>query len=153
VFGKRKRTGATRGPGPSDEVVAVRSERERSARALAESVGAPVLAPDWWPEDVGKVTYTLDRSLSEVGYRIWSLRPDGTPVSVVARPMHTELGMGLPEGNWHRVAELEPWDGLVSTQGAHVRAVVQRDEQIVHLIGYGSEADVVRAAVSLRRRP
>lgn len=57
----------------------------------------------------------------------------------------------LPNGNWSRPPQLEALHGLVRTVGAHVHAVVHHEQQTIHLIGYASEAEVVRAVKSLRR--
>ena len=57
----------------------------------------------------------------------------------------------LPEGNWVRPPERQALRGLVRTNGAHVHAVVHDEQQIIHLIGYTSEAEVVHAIRSLRR--
>ena len=121
-----------------------------SAPALAEGFTGPIFEPDWWPDDTGAVTYLLDQSPSRVGYRIGSTRCDGTPIVVIGRageqPERT-----LPRGNWSRPQELEAWRGLVRTNDAHIHAVLYHEQQTIHLIGYASEAEVVRAARSLRR--
>jgi hypothetical protein len=40
---------------------------------------------------------------------------------------------------------------LARTNDAHIHAVLYREQQTIHLIGYASESEVVRAARSLRR--
>jgi hypothetical protein len=47
--------------------VRLRSKRFRSALALAESFGAPVFEPSWWPEDTGKVSNRLDGAMYWIG--------------------------------------------------------------------------------------
>lgn len=47
--------------------------------------------------------------------------------------------------------ELEALRGVIRTAGAHVHAVVHHEQQVIHLIGYASKAEVVRAVNSLRR--
>jgi len=41
--------------------------------------------------------------------------------------------------------------GLIRTRGTHVHAVVYKERQAIHLIGYTSEAEIVRVVKSLRR--
>jgi hypothetical protein len=119
-----------------------------SAPGLVDGFGGPVFEPTWWPDDIGAVTYVLDRSPSRVRYRIGSTRRDGTPIVVIGRG--EQIG-GLPDGNWSRPPELEAFHGLLRTVGAYVHAVVNREQQTLHLIGYASEAEVARALGSLRR--
>lgn len=125
------------------------SECYESARALAAGFGLPIFEPTWWPEDTGVVRYWLDRRPSQVAYRVGSTRHDGTPICAIG---HQETRKGrLPEGNWHRPPELDALRGFVRTTGPHVHAVVHDEQQIIHLIGYASEAEVVRAATNLSR--
>ena len=135
------------GPRITAKVVRLRSKRFRSALALAESVGAPVFEPSWWPEDTGKVSYRLDGA----AYWIGSTRRGGTPIGVVGKAEKPELR--LPVGNWSPLPDLEAMRGLVSTSDDHVRAVVQQEQQTIHLIGYASEAELVQAVKSFRRVP
>jgi hypothetical protein len=128
-------------------VMTVASKRFRSALALAESFGAPVLEPTWWPEDTRKVSYRLDGAT----YWIGSTRRGGTPIGVIGKSEQPELR--LPGGNWAAIPELEAMRGLVSTSDDHVRAVVHQEQQTMHLIGYASEAELVQAVKSLQRVP
>ena len=121
-----------------------------AATALAEGFRGPVFEPIWWPDDTDGVTYFLDESLSRVTYRIGAIRRDGTPIVVIGRAGEQEERT-LPPGNWSRPPELEAWRGLVRTNDVHIHAVVYREQQTIHLIGYASESEVVRAARSLRR--
>lgn len=120
-----------------------------SAPGLADGFGGPIFEPTWWPDDSGAVTYVLDRSPSRVTYRIGSTRSDGTPICVIGRA--EQRGGSLPDGNWSPLPELEALHGLVRTVGGHVHVVVNVEQQTIHLIGYASEAEVVRAAETLRR--
>ena len=129
------------------KIVRVRSKRFRAALALAESFGAPVFEPSWWPEDAGKVSYRLDGAT----YWIGSTRRWGTPVGVIGKAEKAELR--LPNGNWSPIPELETMRGLVSTSDDHVRAVVNQEQQMIHLIGYASESELVQAVQSFRRVP
>jgi hypothetical protein len=128
-------------------MVRARPKRFRSALALAESFGAPVFEPSWWPEDAGKVSYRLDGA----SYWIGSTRRGGTPIGVVGRAEKPELR--LPRGNWSAIPELEAMRGLVSTSDDHVRAVVHQEQQTIHVIGYASQAELVRAVKSFQRVP
>lgn len=134
---------------PVVSVTRMASKRYGSARALAEGFGAPIFEPTWWPEDTRAVTYARARSLSGHTYRIGSTRRDGTPICLIGRA--EDRSTRLPEGSWSRPPELEALRGRVRTNGVHVHAVVHEEQQTIHLIGYASEAEVVRAAKSLRR--
>jgi hypothetical protein len=119
-----------------------------SAPGLAVGFGGPIFEPTWWPDDAGAVTYVLDQSSSRVRYRIGSTRRDGTPIVIIGGA--EQIG-GLPDGNWSQPPELEAFHALVRTVGAHVHAVVNREQQTLHLIGYASEAEVACALGSVRR--
>ena len=43
--------------------------------------------------------------------------------------------------------------GLVSTSDDNIRGVVHQDQQMIHLIGYASEGELVQAVQSFRRVP
>lgn len=127
----------------------VASKHYGSAHVLAQNFGSAIFEPTWWPEDTGPVTYELDQSPSGDTYRIGSTRHDGTPICLIGRA--ERRSERLPNGNWSRPPELEALHGLVRTNGDHVHAVVHDERQIIHLIGYTSEAEVVHAIRSLRR--
>lgn len=127
--------------------VRLRSKRFGLALALAESFGTAVFEPTWWPEDTGKVSYRLDGAT----YWIGSTRRGGTPIGVIGKAEKPELR--LPDGNWSAMPELEAMRGLVSTSDDHVRAVVQQEQQTIHLIGYASEAELVQAVMSFEQVP
>jgi hypothetical protein len=128
-------------------VVEIDSTECGSAHALAQSFGRPVFEPAWWPEDTGTVSYRRDGAT----YWIGSTRREGTPIGVIGKAEKPELR--LPGGNWSPIPELEAMRGLVSTSDDHVRAVVHQEQQTIHLIGYASEAELVRAVQSFRRVP
>ena len=134
-------------PGLTAKGLRVRSKSYRAALALAESFGAPVFEPTWWPEDTGKVSYRLDGAM----YWIGATRRGGTPIGVIGKAEKPELH--LPVGNWSPIPELEAMRGLVSTSDDHVRAVVHQEQQTIHLIGYASEAELVQAVKSFQRVP
>jgi len=129
----------------SDETAV--SKGFRSALALAESFGAPVFEPTWWPEDTREVSYRLDGAT----YWIGSTRRGGSPIGVIGKAEKPELR--LPSGNWSPVPELEAMRGLASTSDDHVRAVVHQEQQTIHVIGYASEAELVQAVKSFQRVP
>jgi len=135
------------GPGITAKGCRLRSKRFRSALALAESFGTAVFEPTWWPEDTGRVSYRLDGAT----YWIGSTRREGTPIGVIGKAEKPELR--LPVGNWSPLPELEAMRGLVSTSDDHVRAVVHQERQMIHLLGYESEAEVVQAVKSFQRVP
>jgi hypothetical protein len=145
---------APRSTGDPDSIsvsaVEIDSKDCGAAPALAEGFGGPIFEPIWWPDDTDAVTYFLDESPSRVTYRIGSIRRDGTPIVVIGRAGE-QKERTLPPGNWSRPPELEAWRGLVRTTDAHIYAVLYREQQTIHLIGYASESEVVRAARSLRR--
>ena len=131
-------------------VIEIDSKDCGAAPALAEGFGGPIFEPAWWPDDADAVTYVLHESPSSVSYRIGSIRSGGTPICVIGRageqPERT-----LPRGNWSRPPELKVWRGLVSTNDAHIHAVLYAEEQTIHLIGYASVDEVVHAVASFRR--
>jgi hypothetical protein len=136
-------------PGLTVKSIDVPTKSYRSARALAESFGAPIFEPTWWPEDTDVVSYDLDLLQTGAMYRIGSTRTGGIPICVLGRP--SKPGQNLPVGNWSPIPELEAIAGLISTSDANVRAVVHQEQQTIHLIGYASEAEVVQAVKSFQR--
>ena len=126
------------------------SEFHESARALAESFGGPVFEPTWWPEDVRRpLSYELGSSPVGNTYRIVSTREDGAPIAVIGGPERPERR--LPTGWWSPMRELETLRGQVLVDDGRLHAVVYDERQVIHLIGYASEAEVVRAVESFRR--
>jgi hypothetical protein len=138
--------------GPSISRKRVRTKRYRSAWRLAEALGSPVVKPAWWPEDAGKITYSLDQRPSlGAGYSMLATRRGCVPVGVVARPEHP--AGGLADGEWHAAPELEGLRGMIGKVGRppRLQAVAHAEGMRIHLIGYQSETEIVRAATSLQR--
>ena len=102
-------------------------------------------------EDTRKITYHLDRSPSGTGYRIGSTRHRGVPICVIGRPEVPRAR--LANGEWYRPPELEAWRGLIGKTGSppKLHAVLHDEQRIIHLIGYESDAEFLRAASSLQR--
>ncbi|HEY0225779.1 MAG TPA: hypothetical protein VGC05_05140 [Mycobacterium sp.] len=137
--------------GPFVKSGSVTTKTYSSPGLLAEAFGASIFEPAWWPEDAGEHVYSLTASVV-VRYRIWAPTGDGTFVSVIGHVNPGQVTAGLlPDSNWKRLSELEAWDGQVSTSGGQSRALVHREQQSIQLIGFKSQADVVRAVKSLRR--
>jgi hypothetical protein len=138
------------GPDPSVEVSLEPSQHFESARALAASFGGPVFEPTWWPEDVRR-PLSYERGSSPVGYTygIVSTREDGVPIAVIGGADRPEKH--LPTGHWSALPELKALRGQVLKDDGRIHAVVYDEQQIIHLIGYASEAEVVRAVGSFRR--
>lgn len=130
-------------------VIKVPSEQFKSAQAVAKSLRLTVYEPTWWPEDVGTLTYQIQEFTSGSYYRIGSVRSDGTPISVLGGRRSDQAR--LPPEHWYALPELQSWSGLVSETETHCRAVLQKDEQTIQLIGFESVGEIVRAADSLRR--
>jgi hypothetical protein len=137
-------------PRISSVAIEIDSKDCGSAPGLAVGFGGPIFEPTWWPDDTGAVTYLLDESPSRVSYRIGSTRRDGTPICVIGRA-EEQPERTLPPGNWSRPPELEAWRGLVRTNDAHIHAVLYHGQQTIQLIGYASEAELVRAVKSFQR--
>ena len=149
ISGRFHRGGAN-GSAPTAAVIPTPSESRESARALAESFGGPVFEPTWWPEDVRRaLSYELGSSPVGNSYRILSTREDGAPIAVIGGAERPERR--LPTGNWSPMKELEALRGQFLLDDGRLHAVVYDEQQVIHLIGYTSEAEVVRAVDSFRR--
>jgi hypothetical protein len=138
--------------GPSISLKRVPTKRYRSASMLAEALGFPVVEPGWWPEDAGKITYRrLDHRPLGTGYSMLAIRRGGVPVGVVAHPEHPAAG--LADGEWRAAPELQGLRGMIGKVGRPPRlhAVAHAEGMRIHLIGYQSETEIVRAASSLQR--
>jgi hypothetical protein len=131
-------------------------EENGSVAALAEAFGSSVLEPCWWPEDAGEISYTLDRFPSHASYRIGSVREDGTPIAVVG-VIEPEGVQRSPRhwmpGDWHEPAELSHFRGLIGWVGIppSVQAFVWHGDTRATLIGFASEAEIMRSVSSFRR--
>ena len=134
--------------------VAIHSDSEPfgSAVALAGAFASAILEPAWWPEDIGQVGYDLDNHpRGGSSYRIGSLRSDGRLIVVIGRPQRDGDPMrGLPSANWHDIPQLASYSAVVANENRAVRAVLMRDGLTVQLLGYMSEAELVRAVESLQ---
>jgi hypothetical protein len=86
---------------------------------------------------------------SPAGYTIVSTREDGIPIAVIGVADRPEIH--LPTGNWSPLQELEALRGQILNDDGRLHAVVYDEQQVIHLIGYTSEAEVVRAVGSFRR--
>lgn len=123
-----------------------------SAVSLEQAFGSTMLEPSWWPADAGPIGYRLARSLDHLEYVIVSTRSGDDSLTCVIG--HVEVpGGGRAAGDWYAPSELKELRGLVGRTGhpRRLQAVVHDEGLAIHLIGYGSEAEVVRAAHSLRR--
>ena len=105
--------------------------------------------PGWWPEDVDALTYKLSLSGRQPQYQIGSIRSDGRPIVVIGQK--TDPRARLPQESWYEPAELVGLGAIVAGTDIGYRAALDREQQIVQLIGYSTEAEVVRAALSLSR--
>jgi hypothetical protein len=151
----RPMVGPASGSEISVEIVEAVSETFESASELARAFAAPVCEPTWWPTDVGKISYVVDRfpGADRAGrdqYRIGSMRHDGVPIFVIG---HREVpGAGRADGEWYAPRELATVRGLIGRVGIprRLQAVVHQEGLAVHLVGYGTEAEILSAARSLR---
>jgi len=130
------------------EIREVASTRFASVSELAAAFGADVFEPEWWPEDIGELAYELVSSGAGPSYHIGSVRADGRPIVVIGQ--HENPRSHLPPEDWCQPVELEALGATVAATGAGYRAVVHRERQRVQLIGYLSEAEVIRAVLSLK---
>jgi hypothetical protein len=128
------------------------SEVYSSAVSLAYAFGSAILEPSWWPSDAGPIGYRLARIPEYLEYVIVATRGGDDRLTLVIG--HAEVpGAGREAGDWYAPPELENLRGLVGWTGypRSLHAVVNDEGLAIHLFGYDSEADVVRAAQSLRR--
>lgn len=139
------------GAGPSVSIIEATAETYDSALALAKAFGAPVFEPAWWPVDVCEISYVLERLSSRDLYRVGSTRHDGVPICVIGQ--RAVPGAGRAVGEWYEPPELATMRGLIGRVGIPTRlqAVLHREDLALHLIGYDTEEEITRAAMSLRR--
>jgi hypothetical protein len=148
--------GPAHGPRVSITVAEAVSETFDSALDLARAFGSPVFEPAWWPADVRKISYLLDRFPGAAGagrdsYGIGSARHDDVPICVIGQ---LEVpGAGRASGEWYAPRELAMACGLIGRTGVppRLQAVVHHEELAIHLVGYETEDEIMRAATSLRR--
>jgi hypothetical protein len=150
--GEQSRAAFVTKPGVRVTIGEADTEVYGSAVSLARAFGSAILEPSWWPSDAGSIGYRLARFPDCLEYDIVATRPgDGGLILVIG---HAEVpGAGRESGDWYAPPELEDLRGLVGWTGypRRLHAVVHGEGLAVHLFGYDSEADVVRAAQSLRR--
>jgi hypothetical protein len=123
-----------------------------SAVSLARAFGSTILEPLWWPPDAGPIGYRLARFPDCLEHDIVATCSGDDRLTLVIG--HAEVpGAGREAGDWYAPPELEDLRGLVGWTGypRRLHAVVHDEGLAVHLFGYESQADVVRAARSLRR--
>jgi hypothetical protein len=120
-----------------------------SAHELAGAFGSVVFEPGWWPEDMAKLTYELFQVRSGPRYQIGSVRTDGRPIMLLGQVENPRAR--LPEEDWYEPLDLVQLGGKVAATDIGYRAALRQDQQALQLIGYSTEAEVVRAALSLRR--
>lgn len=127
------------------------SESYSSASALAQAFGSVVLEPSWWPADVRKIAYYLDRFPRRDSYRVGSTRRDGVPICVVGR--FEVARSGRASGEWYEPRELAAVRGQIGRVGipARLQAVVHDEKLAIDLIGYETEDEILSAVRSLRR--
>jgi hypothetical protein len=140
--------------GPRWEGSFVEPVQYPSARALAVAFGGAVFEPGWWPDDMGEVHYEIvhyeiDPFPSELQYHIVSIRNDGTPISAIGYDENPRSH--LPQEDWYEPAALKALGGIVAGTPSGFRSALNRDGQTFQLLGYRTEADVVRAVLSLNR--
>jgi hypothetical protein len=142
--------------GPRVEIAEAVYETHGSAAALAKAFGSSVFEPLWWPNDAGEISYTLDRFPSHANYRIGSIRAGGVPIAVIGF-IELESSARSPRdwmaGEWHEPSELSHVNGLIGRVGIprRLQAFVWDGDTRVTLIGFDSEADIIRAVRSFVR--
>jgi hypothetical protein len=122
-----------------------------SPGALAQAFGSALVMPTWWPADAEEVDYHLDRFPNHLSYRIDSLRHRRAPLIIVGDP--EIAGAGRATGTWCAPPELASLRGLIGTTGIppHLQAVVHDAGLAIHLLGYATQAEIIKATSSLRR--
>jgi hypothetical protein len=135
--------------GPRAEITEVPSTAYASAHELARAFGSVVFEPAWWPSDIEELTYELLESASGPSYHIGSVRTDGRPIVLIGQREDPRVHLLLE--NWYEPDALKALGGIAAETGAGYRAVLRQEQQTVQLIGYLSEAEVTRAALSLNR--
>lgn len=132
------------------EIVESARESGSSAPGLATAFGRVLLTPAWWPADAQKIEYRLDRFPHRTHYWIGSTRNDGLPIGVVGS---VEMpGVRRATGEWWEPRELAHLRGLIGRVGvpSHLQAVVHDQELSIHLIGYETEEEIVKAVNSFQ---
>ncbi len=133
------------------EIVESARESCSSGPGLAKAFGRVLFTPAWWPADAQEIEYRLDRFPHRTHYWIGSTRDDGVPIGVVG---NVEVpGVLRATGRWWEPRELAHLRGLIGRVGvpSHLQAVVHDDELAIHLIGYETEAEIIKAVNSFQR--
>jgi hypothetical protein len=130
------------------------SQAYDSASELARAFGSFVLEPTWWPADTARISYVLVRSSRSAHYRIESTRTEGVPICVVGHLQATLSGRTPRDwlhGEWSEPPELAHVRGLIGKVGIprRLQATIYDQGQQLQLIGYGSEAEILKAIESL----
>ncbi len=120
-----------------------------TVEALAQNFDLPVFEPAWWPADIGELRFEVQALGSGLAYFIGSVRDDGAPIVVLGQAENPRSR--LPSDNWQPAPELADVGGLIGGEDGRRRVVLSLEQQRVHLIGYRTETDAIRAAQSLRR--
>jgi hypothetical protein len=147
--------GADAETGPRVTVHHADSGAFASASQLARAFGSSVLEPTWWPADAAEVSYVLVTSPGSVHYQIGSTRSGGIPISVIGHH-EADLGGRTPRdwlyGEWSEPPELAHVRGLIGNVGIprRLQAAIYDRQLQVQFIGYGTEAEILTAADSLR---
>jgi hypothetical protein len=95
------------------------------------------------------VVFELFESHSGAQYQIGSVRTDGRPILLIGQKENPRAR--LPQETWYEPPVLQPLGGSVADTETGYRAVLHQEQQTIQLIGYLTEAEVVRAALSLNR--
>jgi hypothetical protein len=131
----------------------VESAREicSSVPALATAFGRVLFTPAWWPEDAQELECRLDRFPHRTHYWVGAIRDDSVPVGVVG---NVEVpGARRATGEWWAPSELAHVRGLIGRVGIphRLQAVVHDEDLAIHLIGYETEAEIVKTVNSFQR--
>jgi hypothetical protein len=135
---------------PSAKIALAEGDALDSAEALARAFGALVFEPTWWPPGVQHLTYHLERLSTHHQYRVSATRPDGAPIGLIGRAQDPSARLPRPT-EWRAIPELSAMRGASRACGSSVQAVMYVDNQAIHLVGYASDAEVIRVATGLRR--
>jgi hypothetical protein len=110
-----------------------------------------LFTPAWWPEDAQEFEYRVDRFPRRTHYWVGSIRDEGAAVGVFGS---VEMpGARRATGEWWEPTELEHVRGLIGRCGVppRLQAVVHEEELAIHLIGYETEEEIVKAVNSFQR--
>jgi hypothetical protein len=146
--------GPTAGEGATVTVGEADSQAYDSAAELARAFGSFVLEPTWWPADTAGISYVLVRSSRGAHYRIESTRTEGVPICVVGHLQATLSGRTPRDwlhGEWSEPPKLAHVRGLIGKVGIprRLQAAIYDQGQQLQLIGYDSEAEILKVIDSL----